>query len=440
MGGPPGTPDFVVQVLGDEGHMELSEKPGNLRKSEQWIAGQLKAGKGVTHRSSGTHAYIRTGEGGKVKGYGVKNAKTGVHSYHDTPASAAAAAHKMTMKKSMTEKSKPTLCKCGVAMKGAGCMKCGMKNTAAYSSEAMGERVGGPVNKGGGKISWASIKNAAKRTGPGMPGHKYAGSAMAKVRGDAKPKQQMGKKVAVKVKKADPWAIAGAAWKKVSPEKKKKYVSAAMKRHRKAGEHLKPGKYAERAPREFMERLARKSGAPLVDEFGHVLGGFLYKARRDIWKAMDTLKSEGKGDKDNFGHGHFDYIGRGDKHVVVNHADGKPKGGHKKHKEKMKKIAAIVAEKGGTVLSNNPTDAEIAKALMAGGGAGALTLGGTVAPPSYVHPRGDVLSAMSYGLPAMGSEVEVTPEAPAPTKPRFPQTVGGVQSAAWDLGIFNGNE
>jgi hypothetical protein len=88
------------------------------------------------------------------------------------------------------------------------------------------------------------------------------------------------------VEKSDSkWAIATAAWQKVSKEKKAKYVHAAMARHKKDGESIAPGKYASRAPREFMERIASKGGPSLTEEFGQGLAGFFYKSRCFIEKA-----------------------------------------------------------------------------------------------------------------------------------------------------------
>lgn len=180
--------EFVVQVLGDEGHMQLSEKAGNLMKA----------------------------------------------------------------------KSDPECMKCGSLMKGSTCSKCrykSLRHTVAFDSKKQAERVGGPVSKGGGKISWSAIQAASKRTGSGMPGHKYKGSAMEKLRGDAKPKTK-------KTKKSDPWAIIDAAYAKLSDVKKAQYD-----RHN------------------FMVRLIKKGGRSLVEEFGHGLAGYLFKARHEVRKA-----------------------------------------------------------------------------------------------------------------------------------------------------------
>jgi hypothetical protein len=85
----------------------------------------------------------------------------------------------------------------------------------------------------------------------------------------------------------------------------------------------------------------------------------------------------------------------------------------------------------GVVLSNNPTDAEIAKAMMAGGGAGALSTSGLLAPMMRVQ------ETMTFGLPAEGETVEISEAPKAEQKPKFQQTVGGNLSAAWDLGNYH---
>lgn len=77
-------------------------------------------------------------------------------------------------------------------------------------------------------------------------------------------------------------AIASAAWQRIPPGKKAKYIHRAMVRHKAEGESVVPEKYENRAPREFLTRLARKG---FVEEFGNGIAGMLYKARSGILKA-----------------------------------------------------------------------------------------------------------------------------------------------------------
>lgn len=372
VGGPQGAPDFVVQVLGDEGHVQLSEEPGDLSKGSKGQSKLSRQGYGV-HQVGSRYLTTHVPPGqrsGKFTGpaEGFKTAREAIKF------------NKQSSRQPMGKSGDTEKCmKCGNAMKAVGsdCSKCkykSLRNTVAFDSTSQADRVGGPVNKAGGKISWGAIKRQAKQSkGYGMPGHKYGGSATEKLHEGKKPKSyaqhlkrmkqrsltasaeyrpatgkvrkgsihamaagyaKVGKVVhapglsaaqkkkneaslnrmtkmprsssfktkvranaknyftpsgiKLKVRKADPWAIATAAWQKVSDGKKAQYVKRAMARHRKAGEDVHASKYANRAPREFMERLASKSGGSLIEEFGHGLGGYLYKARHDIRKAVTT--------------------------------------------------------------------------------------------------------------------------------------------------------
>lgn len=91
-------------------------------------------------------------------------------------------------------------------------------------------------------------------------------------------------------------------------------------------------------------------------------------------------------------------------------------------------MAPPFARSQGVNLSNNPTDAEIAKAMMAGGGANALTASGMATRPLNV---GGVPGTMNLGLPEAEGQVTIPVEKPAERKPNL--VVGGVQSAAFDL-------
>lgn len=85
--------------------------------------------------------------------------------------------------------------------------------------------------------------------------------------------------------------------------------------------------------------------------------------------------------------------------------------------------------KSDVVLSNNPSDAEIAKAMAAGGGGGALTFGGMVAAPMDID-HGYV--GTSYGLPDATGFVKIEEE----EEPKPPERLvhcGGVPSSAFDL-------
>lgn len=431
VGGPQGAPDFVVQVLGDEGHVQLSEEPGDLSKgvkAGQSIVAQVKHPKqsisvvreprrmgAVFHVMSGSR---KVSMGHHSKDSAVAAAQSHLVKKHGAGGTVHHFGKSVDVQKGGTEK----CMKCGYAMKGVGadCKKCkykSLRNTVAFDSNSQADRVGGPVNKGekrsspgwpgnklawkrnamsgpkkpkqvmppgqrmgriarkpgqkvstkqlkyptnlgkakkpqfghghfdyigvgdthvvvneakgkhhkghkekmkrvaealGKGITWGAIKRTAKRTGPGMPGYKYSGSATEKVVGKVvhapglsaaqKKKNEASLKRMTKMPKklykaGDPWAIATAAWQKVSPGKKAKYTKQAMARHRKAGEDVHASKYAKRAPREFMERLAKKGGGSLIEEFGQGLGGFLYKARHDLLKAalaaMPKLKAPG---------------------------------------------------------------------------------------------------------------------------------------------------
>lgn len=295
-GGEGVAPDFKLQVLGDEGHMELSLR--SILDGEQdavvksdfalhhTVEGFMSNLKGLPkegpHRGKFITAHMNHGpflqalqkhpQGKMIHGM--------LTSHLNSPKNAGPKAPMRMTAKGGYEK----CMKCGFSMaKAAGCPKCkykSLRTPLAFDSKKQADRVGGPVSKG---QDWSpshrpkkyasTFKRQGKKLTPGaLKRQPKVGGAMPKL-----PK--------VVTKAGDPWAIAGAAWKKVSPSKKAKYTKQAMARHRKAGEKVHASKYENRAPREFMERLARKGGASLVEEFGHGLAGALFKARYDIRKA-----------------------------------------------------------------------------------------------------------------------------------------------------------
>jgi hypothetical protein len=242
-----GVAKFETKILGDEGYVELSLrndlfKDMGLHDTLGGFHAALKMhkpGSAMHTRLLASHAnhapligqLQRMGEAGSKVIRAMNHAA-------NSKANAGLGVGARVMARSLNAKEqKPDLCKCGGKLVKGACSKCGQKSLRTTVAFDGPNKVNGPVMK-------------------------------------------------------SKWAIASAAWQKVSGAQKAKYVHAAMARHKKAGESIKPGKYAKRAPREFMERITHKSFAPsLVEEFGHSLGAHLYKARRLIQKAALAMRS-----------------------------------------------------------------------------------------------------------------------------------------------------
>jgi hypothetical protein len=203
--GPGESPDFEVQVLGDEGHMELSLSHPDLRKGGKLAAAGYQVHVVGSPKSGGVHlthippgkkqgSFLGPKEGFPSVKHAVKFAKQHMAGAH----------------KSMSEDSAEKCMKCGAPWgKGSSCMKCGtaLKKPNAFDLKKQAARVGGPVSKG---LSWSAITRTAKRSGGyGMPGHKYGGSATQRLTENIKKlKKQKASAVKTKVRKG--WKLGDA--------------------------------------------------------------------------------------------------------------------------------------------------------------------------------------------------------------------------------------
>lgn len=99
---------------------------------------------------------------------------------------------------------------------------------------------------------------------------------------------------------------------------------------------------------------------------------------------------------------------------------------------RYEKMRAKDATNKGFGFSANPSDAEIAKAIMATGGQ--LSAGAMLQAPVNIKTLPDSLF-QTFEFPEAEEQVaEVVDEPLRKDEPRFENTVGGVPSAAWDLG------
>lgn len=96
---------------------------------------------------------------------------------------------------------------------------------------------------------------------------------------------------------------------------------------------------------------------------------------------------------------------------------------------------APFGKSGALNVSNNPSDGEVAKALMNAGGANRLAMGGMLNAPMHLPVN---RSAMAMDLPDDGELVKVVAEKKPEVSKALSPTVGGNLSAAWDLGHYRG--